>query len=386
MCSIFRLDGRRIVARLAPGSLFLVLVLLLFAGAQTARGFEFSGRLNALSLNAEDSIGQRGWSELARLRLELDQASSGFSLHLAYDNELIWGAAVRDPAFALQASRPQPTWLDATTTIRHSAAAFWRHSLYRGWIQYENQAFRATLGRQRIAWGSARIWNPTDRFNPVQPTTLEPDQKLGVDAASLAWRYSATASLQAVAAPGRADRGVSRKLALRWQATFGQTDIAAMAARIGEEKVLGLDWTANIGDAVARLEWMGSDGGLFPGFSQMAIGMDNTFFAPLFPQGLYLAVEYFHNSRPGPGTDRLLSRSHQLLGMSAGYDLTPLWRAELLAIADLEHPSWFAAPSLRWSASDNVDITALAQLFRGSGAGEFANQAALFLLRLDCYF
>lgn len=368
----------------AACAVLLLCGLLLCPGL--AQTLEMSGQLNALGIEAEDTRGQRGWTALTRLRLEADHQHGGWRLHLAYDHELLWGAAVRDPRFAVARSLPEPTWMDATASLHQSASLDWKHSLYRGWLQYDSDSLRLTLGRQRIAWGSGRIWNPTDRFNPVQPTALEPEQKLGVDALDVQWRYGLAGSLQAIAAPGRASRGVSRKLALRWQDTFGQTDVAVMAVGIGEERVLGLDLTGNLGDATARLEWMGSDGGSLPGFSQLVVGVDNTFYAALFPQGLYLAVEYFLNSRPGPGPDRLVSRSHQLFGLSAGYDLTPLWRAEMLAMADMERPGWFVAPALRWSMTANADLTLLAQLPGGDAASEFGPMAALYALRLDWYF
>ncbi|MFQ5584089.1 MAG: hypothetical protein ACE5GL_06605, partial [Calditrichia bacterium] len=41
------------------------------------------------------------------------------------------------------------------------------------------------VGRQRIAWGTGRIWNPTDMFNPINPANFSKIEKDGADAASL---------------------------------------------------------------------------------------------------------------------------------------------------------------------------------------------------------
>ena len=44
------------------------------------------------------------------------------------------------------------------------------------------------VGRQRIAWGTAHFWSPTDVFNPISPLQIEADERQGVDAAQLSLR------------------------------------------------------------------------------------------------------------------------------------------------------------------------------------------------------
>lgn len=360
---------------------------------QPASAVELSGQLTSLGIQTRDSQLKQGVSDLSRLRLKLEDRREGFSWQLSYDNELLWGAQVRDPGFAALSTVPDPTWMDATATVQQSASLYWRHTLYRGWLQYENEALRLTLGRLRIAWGSGRIWNPTDRFNPVLPTALEPDQKLGVDALDMQWRYSHSGSIQAVGAPGRAANRTSRKLALRWQDTFAEADVAALIAKIGRERVFGLDITGNIGDAGARLEWMQSAGGVHGAFGQLVAGMDYTFQNEMFPEGLYLAIEYFYNGAPVPlaaaslnGSDLLQSSSGQLLGFLAGYDLSALWRFDLIVLSDLEKKGWFASPQLTWSAKENLDLSVFYQAAAGSPGNAFAMLNDLLAVRLDWYF
>ncbi len=367
----------------------LVALALLCWAPMPARALDFSGQITTLAIQTNNSLQQQGLTDLTRLRLKLEDQQGPFSWHISYDNELLWGGAVRDPAFSTLIAPPVPTFLDATATIRQSPSSFWRHALYRGWLQYEADALRVTVGRQRIAWGSGRIWNPTDRFNPVQPTALEPDQKLGVDALDMQWRYSNYGSIEGVAAPGRDASLTSRKLALRWQDTFGEFDVAAMLGRIGSERVAGLDVTGNIGEAGARLEWMQSNGGASGSYGQLAAGVDYTLHNDWVPRGLYLAVEYFYSGAPGAialSQDRLQSISGQLLGLMGGYDLSPLWRLDILTILDMERFGWFVAPSLTWSAMENVDIALIVQLPGGQQGSEFARLNHLYTVRADWYF
>ncbi len=354
-----------------------------------ASALEFSGQYTNLLFETRDSLKQDRTTDLNRLRLEMDGGDGPVRFHLAYDHELLWGGLVADPAVAVALARPEPTWVDASATIRQRTHFNWRHTLYRGWLEYDAGSVNIKLGRQRIAWGSGRIWNPTDRFNPVQPTALELEQKLGVDAVRVAWNYTGNGSVIAVAAPPRTSSRTSRKLALRWQDTFGEFDLAVTGGRIGNENMFGLDITGNLGDAGVRMEWMQARNSRDGSYGQLSTGLDYTWYPALLPNGLYMALEYFYNgaaSSPLLTQDRLNSRSSHLLGGMLGYDLTPLWRFDLLVIADMQRSGAFISPSLKWSASENVDITAFAQIPQGTGVSEFAVFEPLYAVRADWYF
>jgi len=354
-----------------------------------ASALEFSGQYTNLLFETRDSLKHDRTTDLNRLRLEMDSDYGDFRFHLAYDHEVLWGGLVADPVVAAALRQPDPTWIDASAPIIQRSHINWRHTLYRGWVEYDAASINLKLGRQRIAWGSGRIWNPTDRFNPVQPTALEPEQKLGVDAFRASWNYAGNGSLIAVAAPARPSTRTSRKLALRWQDTFGEFDVALMGGRIKNENIFGLDVTGNLGDAGARFEWMQAKNPLEGSYGQLSVGIDYTWHQAWFPNGLYTAVEYFYNGAAGftrIKQDRLNSRSKHLLGSMLGYDLTSLWRIDLLLIADLHQPGWFIAPSITWSAGENVDISFFSQLPQGSGASEFAEFEPLYAIRADWYF
>jgi len=382
------MNRKKIIARLFIAWIFSALL------AEPGLALEFSGRYTNLLFETRDSLKQDRTTDLNRLRLEADGDYGHVRFHLAYDHELLWGGLVADPVLAAVLRQPDPTWLDASATISRRTHFNWRHGLYRGWVEYEAGQVRLKLGRQRIAWGSGRIWNPTDRFNPVQPTALEPEEKLGVDAGRIEWNYAGNGSLIAVAAPARPSSRTSRKLAFRWQDTFGEFDLALMAGRINNENMFGVDITGNMGDAGVRLEWMQARNPLEGGYGQLSAGIDYTWHQAWFPNGLYMALEYFYNGAAGSPRlkqgrfkqDRLNSRSKHLLGSMLGYDLTALWRIDLLLIADLQQSGWFIAPSITWSADENVDVSFFAQLPQGGGSSEFAVFEPLYAVRADWYF
>jgi len=365
---------------------------LFFLTTNYAHGVELSGHYTNLLFQHKNSLNQSVITDLNRFRLTADGGENAWQWRLSYDHDILYGGAVRDPAFTSIRQIPDPTLLDLSASIATSPTLDWRHNIYRGWLQYNKNAWNIIVGRQRIAWGSGRIWNPTDRFNPIQVTALELDQKLGVDAAYVTYRYADFSSVQLFVAPGQVKRDVSRKWALRWQDTMAQTDIALWLGEIGQERVLAVDVTGNVGDATARLEWQQSWHGKQGSFGQFVIGIDGTWANPLFAEGLYLAAEYFYNGLPDANSGAfrqlhmLQSRSQQLFGLLAGYDVTPLWRTELTELFDLEKSSVFVVPRVRWSASDNMDVVIFAQLPTGLGTGEFASLNDLFAIKLEYYF
>ncbi|MDQ6954063.1 MAG: hypothetical protein Q9M20_01295 [Mariprofundaceae bacterium] len=370
---------------------FLNFFIWLLIAPQT-QAIEISGSYRNLLFQHKSSINQTVTTDLNRFRLNLDGNHKAWQWRLSYDHELLYGGVVRDPIFAIAQQIPDATWLDINANIAASSAFNWQHSVYRGWLAYQTDAWQVTIGRQRLAWGSGRIWNPTDRFNPVQVTALEVDQKLGVDTAYITHSYSDFGSLQWVATPGSFKQNAQRKWALRWQDTIAQTDMALWLGEIGQERILAIDVTGNLGDAAGRLEWQQSWHGTQGNFGQLTLGLDGTWVSELFPEGLYLAAEYFYNglAQPNTGlplqTSMLHSSSAQLLGILAGYDLTPLWRMELTWLLDLNKTSWFMAPNLRWSASENMEVSCFAQFPSGNTGSEFSAFNDLLGINLEYYF
>jgi len=368
----------------------LVLILLLLCPV-VADAVEISGRYTNIFFHTENPANQKQTSDLNRLRLRAQERLDHFSWEVAYDHSLLYGGVVRDAQYQAASSLPYPTYLDLTAYIYRGQSLDWRHSLYRGWVQYEQDQLLLTLGRQRVAWGSGRIWNPTDRFNPINPTAVERDQKIGVDALNTAWRYDDFGSFQMIATPGSSEHNVTRKVAGRWQDTFGEFDVAVMGGLFGSEQVLGVDFTGNIGDGGGRLEAVRSTSGVNGAYTQLMVGYDYTLFHAWLPKGLYLGVEYFYNGASSQQLslvlqDRLQSLSRSLWGGMLGYDLTALLRFDFLLLADVTRHSFFYAPSVIWSVTDSVDLAAIVQLTRDGQSGEFALQRPLYAMQLDWYF
>ncbi|MEE8544812.1 MAG: hypothetical protein V3T29_03275 [Alphaproteobacteria bacterium] len=374
-------------------ALVLAAAPLSSAGAQgLGPAGELAGSYRNLFAVTRDSRDKVILTDFNRLRLSLQGAAGAWSWRITYDHELAAGGFVESPDFAPVEAIPEPTALDATDAIAGGERFEWRQRLYRAVLAYDWGGGQLSVGRQRIAWGSGRLWNPTDRFNPVAPTAIEPEEKTGVDSLTGELRFGQFGALQGVAAPEREGRNVRRKLALRWRDTVGELDYALLGGRIGDETVLGLDLAANLWQGGIRLEALVGRPETGGRYAQLAAGYDYTLATALFPAGLYLLAEYFYNGAALGGplpllpSDRLESRNGHFLGLSAGYDLTPLWRLDGLVIWDLTGSSLFFSPQLTWSASAAIDVSLFAQVFAGDRTSEFGAFENAIFLRLELFF
>jgi len=357
-----------------------------------------SGSYRNLLFAGDNPAGHFVQTDVNRLRLEWNSpvlgnqsATSGrLNAHLAYDHEFTAGGLVTTPAFQAASRVPEATWLDAEQSVLRRGRMFWRHHLYRAWLNWEKDDVQFKLGRQRIAWGSGRMWNPTDRFNPVDPTALEGDQKIGVDSALGEWRYSSSGIVQAVAAPGSGAHLVSRKTAVRVRDTFGEADVALLGGRMGIEQVLGADIAANLLEGGLHGEWLHARPAGGVSYHQLSAGYEYTLMNAAVPEGLYLLGEYFFNGAAGRtlvgATDRLNSTVRHLAGFSAGYDLTPLLRLDVTTILDMVKGSSFVAPKLTYSLAQNLELSGFAYLFSGHAGSEFGPRTNLYIAQFDAYF
>lgn len=365
-------------------------------GADLGAVGDLFGNFTNLVWRSRDSSSRIINSGISRLRLELDGGRTldggDLSWRIAYDNEVIAGGLAESADFAAVKAAVEPTHLDGVRDLASGGSYLWRHRIARASLAWETDDWRVIAGRQRVAWGSGRIWNPTDRFNPTSATALESGQKTGSDALFAERYFGPFGALQIVAAPGRAKRNVSRKLALRWRDTIGETDYAVLVGHIETEPIVGLDLAGNVFGGGLHMEATAGWPRAAPQYAQMSLGYDVTIPDWFLEQPLSLSAEYFRNGAAtgnipiGLAPDRVNSRRRDLWGLTAGYDLSFLWRASATALFDTQTGSRALIPSLSWSASQDVDVQFSAQFFSGGADSEYGAGQDTVLVRVVAYF
>lgn len=371
-----------------------------------------------------ETVGDKDvWQSLTRLRVDVAaRASQRWSASLVYDHE--WRGGTLD----LLGSVPPPetflgledeiTWFGLDARDDHFR---WRHRVYRGFVRYEGANLHVTVGRQRLAWGTGRLWNPIDRLSAIPPLAIEGDEFAGVDAIEARWMFSGFDYLEAVYAPGTSS--AQARYALRAHAVIRNTDVSLLAGVFEEAFAAGGDLAGNLRGAAWRVEAIWTDptqevwmlGDPAPSelgkFWQAVFSIDTTLDVW---NGIYLLAEHLYDGNAlgfgsgvagpllpffgdgpsgptlhGPARfagSRVVSLARHTTGLQLGVDLTPALRADLLALIDWGGGSTAIAPAFSFSGWNALELRIGAQLFAGPRRSQFGSQQAVGFAIVEWFF
>lgn len=364
-----------------------------------------SGYLKTLYHYTRSPVARRPyWLDLNRARLGLELSrrvgEADAAVHADYDHELRAGSWFRTPEYRAAGLREPDSYLDMDQTISTGGSYQYRHRLYRAWAAVEGEQWSARFGRQRVAWGSGKIWNPTDVLNPFEPTSIERDERRGVD--SLYLRRGLGALGQAEAAWALGDRWASTDLLGRLRGNAGGTDVAFMGGKVAGSSgswITGGDFSANLWEGNLHGEWTYTQPGTRTSYWRGMLGYEYTL-STTFPvralRELWVLAEYYHNGRgetdPARYQPALLLSGREIalarnyLGLGLQKELHPLVNAEVHQVLNLDDDSHFLNASLAWNAVADLYLTAGLERFAGSRRSEFGRSANLLYLQGQWFF
>jgi hypothetical protein len=373
------------------------------------------------------------FQSLTRIRTRLDvELTSGLRAVVVYDHEVESGELDTFEA-TLAAGFAQDDFFDAEWTVESHADVEWRHLFYRGYLELESERLDVSIGRQRIAWGVGRLWNPIDRFNAIPPLAIQGDQSRGVDSVDARFSFDGFHSLQAVYAPGP-NRDHAR-YALRYHGVVLDSDVSLLGGVFEEAPTAGADFARNLGDAAIRFEvvytrphhevWKieSSERRRLDDFVQGVASVDYTID---FADGIYVLVEHLYNGNalgfgsgragsllplfeatdvppspllaglPGPfptagsdalfGSSRVVTNAENQTGVLVGGDITPDLRLDLLSIWDWNGESAAFFPTLTYTGLDALEVTLGVQTFAGPRRSQFGAAETFFYVLADVFF
>ncbi|WP_163339614.1 hypothetical protein [Desulfopila sp. IMCC35008] len=235
-------------------------------------------------------------------------------------------------------------------------------SIYRLYGSYDGERARLVAGKQRIPFGVGKIWTPVDIFNPIDSTKIETDEREGTD--SIRGEYSLN-DLSIIDATLSEEKG-----ALRLKGFLDLGDVALISQYDTEQKTAILGWELE-GDLTGTGIELRSEGGFFYNREsndttvQAIVGCEYG-----FPNSLTLIGELYYDGQ----------QNEQSFGLSASYQLNMLTVINLLTIVNLDDESFFLAPSLQYSISDEMTLDAGIFINSGeSGTGYGDSPHAIFI-------
>ena len=248
-------------------------------------------------------------------------------------------------------------------------------SVDRLWMHYTRGSFEARIGRQRINWGQTYVWNPNDLFNAYSFFDFDYEEKPGSDAIRLMYYPSYTSAAELAVKVNRDEQVTAagyyrmNKWGYDWQFLAGILN--------DEEYVAGMGWSGDIAGAgfSGEATYIRPDKN-FRDTSGILLASASASY--MFDNSLYLQMEGFYNGnyehmRLGsfrsyyyrPLTVKTLSFSEFSWFAQASYPIHPLLDGTLALMYYPDIDGFFINPSVKYSLTDNVQLSAFAQLFQG---------------------
>jgi len=247
------------------------------------------------------------------------------------------------------------------------------HNLDRANVTIRLDFADVTIGRQPIAFGSARVINPTDILTPYSYGTLDTEDRLGIDAVRVQAPLGFMGELDAGVVAGDDFDSEESAAYLRAKYYLFRTDVSVIALAFRENLLIGLDMARSVGGAGVWLEAAQVYVNSFADrdqyaddYTRLSAGFDYAFSGES-----YFFCEYHFN---GPGTNKaeeyatnsvqtaylegatyLMGKHYLTPGMS--YQITPLLTSDVELLTNLSDPSTYLLVSAEYNLAPNVYLT-----------------------------
>jgi len=265
------------------------------------------------------------------------------------------------------------------------------HFIDRLYLKQITDILDLTVGRQRISWGTGRVWNPTDLFNPINPTSFAKVEKDGVDAILAKFILGNFTDLSVVMNPR--DKWEGSNFGARFRSNIDGFDVSLMGGSFDKRRVLGIDFAGSILDAgirgeaiVSRIDRTGESS-----FVKYILGVDNQ-----FTEEFYALAEYHYNGQGKTHPQEydvfalqqglLLNLGKQFVALQGTYLIHPLVSAVAGYTRSVTDGSGFIIGTVSYSATGTATLSLGGQIFHGDEFEEFWYYPTSAYFRLEYFF
>ena len=304
-----------------------------------------------------------------RLKLEL-QHDKGFSLRADLRQRLFIGDGL-DQDFLNSLDRANDFFDLSASALSKNERFAWHLMLDRLYASYYHGKWEVSLGRQRINWGVATLWNPNDLFNAYSFTDFDYEERPGSDALWLRYYPGSTSSIElAVKAFSGPDSAVA---AMRYRFGIKTWDVQILTGFAQGDWVLGGGWEGALGPLGFKGEtaWFKPDKSSDKSLQAFAATAELSY---LSKQSHLFQLGYLFNSS-APNIQSVIqlynfqARARNLypfrhtVFLQSQFTLSPLWQTGLTILYSPEKSRpLFLSPNLRWSFAQNWELLLIAQL------------------------
>lgn len=247
------------------------------------------------------------------------------------------------------------------------------HNLDRASVQFSTDFADFSIGRDAIAWGSARIVNPTDIIAPYTYDQLDTEDRVGVDAIRVRIPIGAMGEVDTGYIFGPDFKFDKSAVFLRTQLNAVETDFSILLLEFQKDMLVGLDVARGIGGAGFWLETayvfaepFDDEPNTMDNYLRASIGLDYSFGGET-----YTFIEYHFNGASATEPENFLTNLERpaytrggvyLLGthyLAPGFtrQLTPLISLSGQILFNLSDPSTWIAPQIAYNVAEDVHLS-----------------------------
>ncbi len=239
------------------------------------------------------------------------------------------------------------------------------------WAQWQRRQWTLRLGRQRIHWGKALIWNPNDWFNAWNFLDFDYEERPGSDALRLQYQAGLFSQFDLAVSPARQVKNAVA--ALRFGGHTGSFDYQALTGVYRNRLAAGIGWAGDVGQAgfkgeVSVFQPIDSTAGHTSVSATTEINMTfgNSWFVNagllLNSNGLGGNTDLLRLTQTNLSADNLMPGKVSFLA-SASTSITTLLQTSCTAIYSPNGHLIILVPTAAWSVAENWDIDLTGQLF-----------------------
>ena len=386
----------------------IVFLPLLASSAFAIEGPKLGGYYKNLLVTSETISNKKPYIlDLERFRFDINEKfSDNLSARLVYDNNFILDDFSTSPDFNLirEDNQRELAFWDTHQVLINNRDLFWTDSFYRAYVQYVSPLIQCVIGKQTVDWDRMRFYHPFDFFNPIAPTAIEKDEKMGVDAVNIDFRPQSFMSYNFIYAPDKIPN--QQSVGLRFLTKVRDYDIFILGVDQKRDYYLGFGFDGYLNESGLRGEVTyasihnnddrdidnGNNSRNADNFLRASIGMDRS-----FSPKLYGIIEYFYNGGAKimnaplflsslQYSRRSLSITKHIIGAGLEYEFTGITKLNNYLFYDFEGNSFFYNPEFKWNIKPNTDITVGCQIFEGDDNSEYGNYHDLFYAEMKLYF
>ena len=248
------------------------------------------------------------------------------------------------------------------------------HNLDRAFVQVSTDFADISIGRDAIAWGSARVVNPTDVVAPYTYDQLDTEDRVGVDAVRVRIPIGAMGEWDTGYIFGEGFDFENSALYLRSQLNAVETDFSVLLVGFQKHLLVGLDIARGIGGAGFWLETayvfiepFDQDSEAGSNYLRASTGLDYS-----FGEKTYGFIEYHFNSAGAKVPENYLANLNQpaytqgsvyLMGIhylapGFSYQLTPLISSSGQVLFNLSDSSTWVGPQVEYNIAEDIYLSA----------------------------